>query len=68
MNERIKAKIRAVMEERGITQAELAKQLGIKQPSVAEVLSSHNAKIPQSLINVLDALELELTVVPKQDA
>jgi antitoxin component HigA of HigAB toxin-antitoxin module len=66
MNDRIKAAIRTVLEERGITQEELAQKLGIKQPSVAQVLSSRRAKVPQSLLDILEALDLELVVVPKQ--
>lgn len=53
------------MAERDITQQALADTLGIKQPSVAAIVSGDRGKIPQSLIAVLDALGLELTVRSK---
>ena len=55
------------MAEQGVTQAELAERLGVKQPSVAQVLSPNAAKIPQSLIDVLNELGLELVVKPKRE-
>ncbi|AWN24677.1 XRE family transcriptional regulator [Deinococcus irradiatisoli] len=48
-----------------LTQADLALKLGIKQPSVAELLGGRRGRIPQSLIDLLDALDLELVVQPK---
>lgn len=67
-NARIKDAMRQRMAEQGISQGELARRLGIKQPSVAGVLSHGRARVPQSLIDVLEALDLELTVVPKHSS
>ena len=53
------------MSEQGLTQQALAERLGIKQPSVAAVISGARGTIPQSLIDVLDALNLELYVREK---
>jgi len=48
-----------------LTQLELANKLGIKQPSVAELLSGKRGRIPQSLIDLADALGLEIVIQPK---
>ena len=53
------------MKEKGLTQAALAKRLGIKQPSVADILSGRRGRQPESLLNLLDAAGLELTIQPK---
>lgn len=65
-NARIKEAMRRRMAEQGVSQVELARRLGIKQPSVAGILSQGRAKVPQSLIDALDALDLELVVRPKE--
>jgi predicted XRE-type DNA-binding protein len=64
-NQRIKSAMRQKMAKDGISQSELAQRLGIKQPSVAALLSPNKAKVPESLLNGLDALGLELVVQPK---
>ena len=64
-NEQIKRAMREKMAKDGISQSELARRLGIKQPSVAALLSPDRAKVPESLLNGLDALDLELVVQPK---
>jgi len=48
-----------------LTQQELAQRLGIKQPSVADLLSGRRGQVPQSLIDLLDALDLEIVIRPK---
>ncbi|SEJ79717.1 Helix-turn-helix domain-containing protein [Deinococcus reticulitermitis] len=66
----IRQRIRARMAERGLTQAQLARQLGIKPPSLAQVLSGRRGRIPESLLTVLAALELHIEILPaleKQD-
>ncbi len=55
------------MQDRGLTQAELARQLGIKPPSLAQILSGRRGLVPASLLNVLDALELKLDTFPKEE-
>jgi transcriptional regulator with XRE-family HTH domain len=62
----IREAVKRAMRERGITQVELAKRLGIKQPSVADLISGRRGKQPQSLLDMLDALSLELTVKEKE--
>lgn len=65
---RIRQLIRARMAERGLTQAELARQLGIKPPSLAQILSGRRGKVPESLLDVLTALDLQLDVIPMEEA
>ena len=52
------------MQKQGITQAELARQLGVKPPSLAQILSGKRGTIPASLMDVLQALGLTLEAVP----
>lgn len=66
VNERIRVQIRVAMTERGVTQAELARQLGVKPPSLAQILSGKRGTIPESLMDVLQALGLTLEAVPTQ--
>lgn len=61
----IRDTVKRVMHEEGLTQAALAERLGVKQPSVADILSGRRGRQPESLLNLLDALGLELTVTPK---
>lgn len=55
------------MQERGLTQAELARQLGIKPPSLAQILSGRRGRVPESLLDVLQALDLHLDARPIQE-
>ncbi|WP_425146536.1 helix-turn-helix domain-containing protein [Deinococcus sp.] len=64
VNERIRVEIRAAMSRQGVTQAELARRLGVKPPSLAQVLSGKRGVMPESLMDVLHALGLTLDVVP----
>lgn len=61
----IRDTVKRVMHKEGLTQAALAERLGVKQPSVADILSGRRGRQPESLLNLLDALGLELTVTPK---
>ena len=60
--------MKAAARRRGMTHAQLASRLGIKQPSVTQLLNGTYGKIPQSLLKALDALGLEITVVESPDA
>jgi transcriptional regulator with XRE-family HTH domain len=66
-DELIRQRIQARIQERGLTQAELARQLGIKPPSLAQILSGRRGRVPESLLNVLQALDLHLDAHPKED-
>ncbi|WP_019587573.1 helix-turn-helix domain-containing protein [Deinococcus apachensis] len=67
VNARIRVQIREEMNRQGVTQAELARRLGIKPPSLAQVLSGKRGTMPDSLMDVLDALGLELVAVPRKE-
>lgn len=60
----IRRRIRTRMAELKLTQAELARQLGVKPPSLAQILSGRRGKVPASLLDVLHALALRLEIVP----
>ncbi len=62
---RIREAIRQAMSEQGMTQQAVADRLGVKQPSVGAVVSGRRGAIPQSLLDILDVLSLELYVRPK---
>ena len=64
MNQKIRVQVRETMAAQGLTQAELARQLGIKPPSLAQILSGKRGTIPASLMDVLQALGLTLEAVP----
>ena len=65
--ERLRVQIEKARTERGLTHAALAEKLGIKPPSVTVVLTRKSGKIPQSLLDVLEALDLELIVRPREE-
>ena len=64
VNQKIRVQVRETMAAQGLTQAELARQLGIKPPSLAQILSGKRGTIPASLMDVLQALGLTLEAVP----
>lgn len=68
MNEQIRAEIRDAMNRQGITQAALARRLGVKPPSLAQILSGKRGVMPESLMDVLHALDLTLKAVPTKHA
>lgn len=64
MDERIRARVRQEMTRQGVTQAELARRLEIKPPSLSQILNGKYGTIPESLLDLLGALGLTLEVVP----
>jgi len=64
---RIRETVRAAIERRNprLTQLELAQKIGVRQPNVAALINGERGKVPQSLIDLLDALDLELVALPK---
>lgn len=65
------SRLRAQMEQErkrlGLTHAEIAKRLGITPPAVTRVLTRKGAVIPQSLIDVLGVLGLQVTLEKMED-
>jgi len=62
---RIEQALREAMKRKGMSSYELARRLDVKQPSVSPIITRKRGKIPQSLIDVLKVLDLELTAVPR---
>lgn len=65
MNERIRRSIRVSLAERDMTQADLARAIGMKPQYVSELLTGKAGKIPTAWTRVLDELGLELVAVKK---
>ncbi|MFW8626738.1 XRE family transcriptional regulator [Deinococcus sp. ME38] len=63
--EMIEAALRTRLAELGMTNADLARRLAVQPPHVSRVVGRQSGRIPQSLIDVLDELGLELAVVKK---
>lgn len=63
---RIKAGLDKARLEQKLTHAAIAGRLGIKPPSVTNILTRKRGVIPQSLLDVADALGLEIVIQPKQ--
>jgi transcriptional regulator with XRE-family HTH domain len=64
VDQKIRLRIRQEMKRQNITQAELARRLSIKPPSLAQILSGHRGILPESLMNVLAALGLTIEILP----
>ena len=63
---RIRASIEKRMVAIGLSGADVARTLKVKHQSISPLLKGDRGKIPQSLINLLDALDLELVVQLKE--
>lgn len=70
VNDDIRAQFLAQLKEKNISQAELARQLGVPRQHVSRALTGENpqGKMPPIWAKMLEALNLELTVKPKADA
>lgn len=55
------------MVQQNLTQIELARRLGISPPALSQIMSGRRGTMPESLMNVLEALGLTLEAVPKKD-
>lgn len=66
MNEQVREAARQALKAQQRTQAEIADQIGLKQPDVARLLSGRVGQIPESWQKLLDALDLELVAQPRQ--
>lgn len=62
---KIRAQLLERMAEKGARQADLARQLGVSPQALSQILKGDRGKLPSSLVAVLDALDVELTVQPK---
>ena len=67
MNEEIRSRIREEMTRKGMSQRELAERLGVTPSALSQVLSGKRGTMPESLMDVLNALGLTLEAVPVKD-
>jgi transcriptional regulator with XRE-family HTH domain len=65
-DEKIRLAVREAMQKQGMTQAELAARLEIKQPAISQVLTGERSKTSELLLKILDELDLELVVQTKK--
>ena len=54
------------MKRQQVSSYDLAKTLEVKQPSVSPLITRKRGKIPESLLKLLEALDLELIAAPRQ--
>lgn len=62
---RIRGFAKKALKEHFDSEAELAREMGVSRSHINQVFSAARGTIPQSLIDVLDALNLELYVREK---
>lgn len=67
MNDRIRRAVRVSLAERDMTQADLARAVGMKPQYVSELLTGKAGKIPAAWQRVLAELDLELVAVSKSE-
>ena len=65
VNKQVQEAIRQRMRERGLSQEALGEAVGMSQPNIARILSGRSGKVPQSVQEILEVLDLELVAVPK---
>ncbi|MBZ9750762.1 helix-turn-helix domain-containing protein [Deinococcus sp. HMF7604] len=64
MNEDIRAQVKKVMKERGLTQQAVADELGVDRVYVNRMLSGSTSQVPARWAEMLGLLGLRLTVEP----
>ena len=65
MDDRIRKALLKAMSEQGVSQADLARRMGVQPQSITKLLSGERGKVPQSVLRALDTLGLELVVREK---
>lgn len=65
MDDHIRKALLGAMSKQGISQAELARRMGVQPQSITKLLSGDRGKVPQSVLRALDTLGLELVVRQK---
>lgn len=66
VNLRIRDAMAEAMQKQGITAADLSRRLGKTRSYGYQLTGGGRAKVPDSLVAALDALDLEIVVRPKQ--
>lgn len=65
MNEAVRSAVKTAMKQKGLSQGQLARDLGLERPAVTRLLSGTSGKVPDTWQKVLDALGLEIVVQEK---
>jgi alpha-ketoglutarate-dependent taurine dioxygenase len=71
MNDRIRAVVTAQLEEKQLTHTDLARMTGTTSPAITRALEATGKRggtLTQLWSDIIDALDLELMVIPRQDA
>ena len=63
MTAAVREAVRMALEEKGMSQADLARELGMERANVNRLLQGASGKIPDTWQRVLDALGLELVAL-----
>lgn len=67
MNEKIRRAVRVSLAERDMTQTDLAEKIGVSRQYVSRIMQGQVGKVPDAWVRILDALDLELTAVARED-
>jgi transcriptional regulator with XRE-family HTH domain len=65
VDKNIREAMQKAMSAQGLSNAELARRLEVTPQAVGQIVNGKRGSIPESLLNVLGELGLELKVVPK---
>lgn len=65
MNEDVRLAVKERLGKRGLSQADLAKAVGMERPNITRMLAGRSGQIPENWQKILDYLDLELVVKPK---
>jgi len=66
MNQQIRETVKGVIRERGLTQQQLADEMGIARTHLNQMLSGKLGQVPPRWALLADALDLEIVIQPKQ--
>lgn len=64
MNEQVRNAARHALKNQGLTQAEVAEKIGLKQPDIARLLNGKVGQVPENWQKLLDTLGLQIIAVP----
>jgi len=64
MNADVRDAVKAVLEQRGLTQAELARRIGMERPNLHRLLSGRSGQVPEAWQKIFDELGLQLIAIP----
>ena len=65
MNEQVRDGVRKAIEQRGVSQREIADRLGIKPENLSRMLNGRVNGVSKLWRGLLETLDLELTAVPR---